>query len=317
MDLASGWMKTNGQRVGPRPIIVLGAERSGTSVLAEMIHRWGAYAGAPDHIRPGDSQNPRGYWEYEPIWRMLLEVGDLERGASWWDASFEDRIRDKLEDERLCARASAMISDMSASGRPWVWKDPALSFFLPFWKAFWDDPVYVIAIRHPRDVAISWQRFVLPAGAQAPDGLLSAYLLRWQHVMSLILQHTASASHRLFVRYERVVAEPESQARRLARFLGKCTGGREALETPIRAMAEAVDPALWRNRSNRSFDTDAEATSAQKGLYRLLCGLVEEPYTPVDPSTYRMPDVWRETVLAAESSVAELCRKPNPPSESS
>ncbi len=27
------------------PIIVLGVERSGTSVVAEMLHRWGAYAG--------------------------------------------------------------------------------------------------------------------------------------------------------------------------------------------------------------------------------------------------------------------------------
>ena len=25
------------------PIIVLGAERSGTSVVTEMVHRWGAY----------------------------------------------------------------------------------------------------------------------------------------------------------------------------------------------------------------------------------------------------------------------------------
>ena len=27
------------------PIIVLGVERSGTSVVAEMLHRWGAYVG--------------------------------------------------------------------------------------------------------------------------------------------------------------------------------------------------------------------------------------------------------------------------------
>ena len=31
-----------------QPIIVLGVERSGTSVGAEMVHRWGAYAGPPD-----------------------------------------------------------------------------------------------------------------------------------------------------------------------------------------------------------------------------------------------------------------------------
>lgn len=77
MGLASGPKSLHGGQPGPHPIIVLGAERSGTSVLAEMIHRWGAYAGAPDHTRLGDPQNPRGYWEYEPIWRMLVEIGDL------------------------------------------------------------------------------------------------------------------------------------------------------------------------------------------------------------------------------------------------
>ena len=33
------------------PIIVLGVERSGTSVVAEMLHRWGAYVGPSESRR--------------------------------------------------------------------------------------------------------------------------------------------------------------------------------------------------------------------------------------------------------------------------
>ena len=33
------------------PIIVLGVERSGTSVVAEVLHRWGAYAGTSESRR--------------------------------------------------------------------------------------------------------------------------------------------------------------------------------------------------------------------------------------------------------------------------
>ena len=53
-------------------IIVLGVERSGTSVVAEMIHRWGAYAGDQEKLHKADVHAPRGYWEYLPVWDLLL-----------------------------------------------------------------------------------------------------------------------------------------------------------------------------------------------------------------------------------------------------
>ena len=49
------------------PIIVLGAERSGTSVVSEMVHRWGAYAGPSEKLHKADAHAPRGYWEFLPL----------------------------------------------------------------------------------------------------------------------------------------------------------------------------------------------------------------------------------------------------------
>ena len=80
-----------------RPIVVLGAERSGTSMVAEMVRHWGAYAGEPENLRKGDEHNPRGYWEYTPVWDFLVELGDFAEGASWWDMSFQDRVKAKAE----------------------------------------------------------------------------------------------------------------------------------------------------------------------------------------------------------------------------
>ena len=37
------------------PIIVVGAERSGTSVVAEMVYRWGAYAGPSEKLHKADA----------------------------------------------------------------------------------------------------------------------------------------------------------------------------------------------------------------------------------------------------------------------
>ena len=65
------------------PIIVLGVERSGTSVVAEMVHRWGAYAGASETLHEADAHAPRGYWEFLPLWDLLAELGDFASGVTW------------------------------------------------------------------------------------------------------------------------------------------------------------------------------------------------------------------------------------------
>jgi hypothetical protein len=60
-----------------------------------MVHRWGAYAGEPEHLEEADERNPRGFWEYKPIWDFLVDLGDLSAGVSWWDASFQERVQEK------------------------------------------------------------------------------------------------------------------------------------------------------------------------------------------------------------------------------
>ena len=120
-------------RYESRPIIVLGVERSGTSVVAEMVHRWGAYAGASERLHEADTHAPRGYWEYLPLWNFLAELGDFASGATWWDRDFQQRIEDKATEPGNRIKAVELMSEMH-NGGPFFWKDPALAHFLPFWK---------------------------------------------------------------------------------------------------------------------------------------------------------------------------------------
>ena len=108
-----------------RPMIVLGAERSGTSVVAEMIHRWGAFAGESEMLTQADERNPQGYWEHKPIWDFLVELGDFAKGVSWWDRSFQERAAEKLLIPQYRDRALELVAGMEEEGGPWVWKDPA------------------------------------------------------------------------------------------------------------------------------------------------------------------------------------------------
>jgi hypothetical protein len=290
---------SNSHEGRPPGIIVLGSERSGTSVVTEMVHRWGAYAGSSGQLTAGDEHNPHGRWEYEPLWALLYEIGDFGENATWWSDSFEDRISRKLQNYAVTTKARALIADMEREGRPWVWKDPALCHFLSFWKPIWGDVTYVITVRHPYDVARSWQRMAVPAERRDRVDLTACNLLRWQHMMLSVLRATEDTRRKTFVEYEQLVREPRMQARRLAQFLDEQTGGARAAEV-VAWMAAAVEPSWHRNRCNRPLADIPESTRAQQALYQLLQRKVRDP-TAQFADAFPMLKGWWQFVHESEA----------------
>ena len=284
-----------------RPIIVFGAERSGTSVVAEMVRRWGAYAGEPEKLRKGDEHNLQGYSEYTPIWDFLVELGDFAEGASWWDASFQERVKEKASIPQYREKAQSLVGTMKKQGRPWVWKDPALSFFLPFWREIWRDPVYIITVRNPYDIAVSWQKFVLPPEQEGSLNLIAGNLLRWQYMMLLVLEHTDDAEGKLFMPFEGLMRAPKTHAKRLSEFLDRSCADTTSDEIRVEQMAQVVNPRLWRNRANIPFSRVHEAANEQKALYQFLGKKTEDPLTKLNITDYQMPADWRDVIKNDEA----------------
>lgn len=277
-----------------RPIIVLGAERSGTSACAEMVHAWGAYAGDPGELPAADELNPRGRWEYLPLWGLLAEIGDFAAGATWWAEDFPARVAAKAADPRLAGRARALVARMAAPGRPWLWKDPALCHFLGFWRPFWHAPVFLVMVRHPVDIAVSWNQF--RAVGDRPQTSLDCNLLRWQHMMLSILHATETEPAVLFAEYEAMISDPPGQARRIAGFLDRQCATASSDRT-LAAMAGACQPALRRNRDGQR--REELMTAPQRALYRFLRRKLRQPHLPVT-GDYPMPAGWREVVTGEE-----------------
>ncbi len=286
------------------PIIVLGVERSGTSVVAEMLHRWGAYAGPSEKLHKADTHAPRGYWEYLPLWDLLAELGGFDTGAIWWDCDFQQRMENKAADPVYRKKAAELMAEMHEGG-PWFWKDPALSHFLPFWKQIWDDAIYIITVRNPLDTAISWQKFIMPSNMKGTISFVAMNLLRWQHMMTQIFHHTEDAQHKLFLGYEDIVRQPLAQAERLACFLNSRFGKRGS---PIQAMADVVEPELWRNNCGAPFEGAAEATSEQKALYAFAKRKIDNPFEPFDVAKYPLPPGYLE-FLNIQEALLKTCRE--------
>jgi hypothetical protein len=286
--------------VGCRPIIVLGPERSGTSLVASMIDKWGAYVGAADELSDADERNPRGYWEYKPLWHLLEEIGDLRSGVSWWEATFAERVSAKTSDPRLADEARRLIERMESPERPWMWKDPALCHFLGFWTAFWDDPVYVLTVRHPLDIARSWQAFGASLG-RVPTSM-TCNLLRWQFMamtaMAVSDRTDRAADSRIFVDYERLLDSPSAEAARLAEFLDPATRTTTSDET-VADMASLCDAEMRHHRSTEREHT-AELTESQLALYDAQRRYAADVDFPFDATKHPMPAGWRELVINEE-----------------
>jgi hypothetical protein len=278
-----------------RPIIVLGAERSGTSVCAEMVHARGAYSGEQGALPAPDRMNARGRWEYLPLWELLDALGEFPSGASWWQESFQEDVTAKAADAVFAERAQALVRRMETRGRPWMWKDPALCHFLGFWRTFWTEPIYLVTVRHPIDIAVSWNQFRRAQGAHETS--LRCNLLRWQQMMLLVLNHLDTAQAKLLVEYEQVIEHPHAQASRIASFLDEHTRSRTD-ETRIAQMAGVVDPTLRRNREGRR--RRQLLTASQRSLYRLLRSGPGTP-TAALAELYPMPPQWRQLVIAEEA----------------
>lgn len=265
-------------------------------MCAEMVHAWGAYAGGPDDLPAADERNPRGRWEYLPLWDLLAEIGGFAAGASWWDEDFGSKAAAKAADPQIAARARELVARMEAAGRPWMWKEPAFCHFLGFWRQFWSSPVYVVMVRHPGDVAVSWNQFRAAGGGAELS--LECNLLRWQHMMLSVLRELEDEPAVLFAEYEAVTGDPPGQAGRLAAFLDRhCAAA--SCGSVVDAMAATCVPSYRRNREG--LDREDVMTPSQRSLYQFLRRKIRQPRLPFT-AEFSMPAGWRELVISQEAS---------------
>jgi hypothetical protein len=214
---------------GAPPVFVVGAARSGTTMLQQMLARHPAFA-LPweSHFIPILWARRERYGSLdsaaarERMIRDIADATDLMRGqlGGEWIPGLRAAAPDLA---RQAPPSVAGVLDTvfhfyaRQQGRPrWGDKTPGYVDHLDTLDTIFPDARFVIIIRDPRDVAAS----VMPLSF----GPNTAYMAgrRWlnavRHGLDFAARHPDQT---LVLRYEDVIASPEEHARRLCEFLGE------------------------------------------------------------------------------------------------
>lgn len=138
-------------------VVVLGMHRSGTSLLAGILHRLGVNMG--ERFREADEHNPDGYFE-DLDWRDLNKLLLAETGGTWYQPPDLESIMTLSENGYLCQEVRNLVEHkLDANGtRLWGFKDPRTCLTIPFLHPFLPNPAYVTIDRNVSDIVLSLMR---------------------------------------------------------------------------------------------------------------------------------------------------------------
>lgn len=164
----------------PQVFVVLGMHKSGTTLVAEILHKAG--------IAMEDSlDEPVGYEHGHTLERAAAQaVNRLHLGCgddSSHDIELPETGPDPAIRQASLAQATALIADLSQRGTPWGFKDPRTLLTLPVWEdAFARAPVQPCLIgvyRNPVEVFGHYKRLLRRKWLHRDPGYLLRVLRSW------------------------------------------------------------------------------------------------------------------------------------------
>jgi len=246
-------------------IIVSGIYRSGTSLTAELIHRWGAYAGHEDDI----FQDEYGYLEH----LALQKLNDELLNSNSRVPTLANQLVEKAQDPVFKERALQILDAMDGEAKEnqaiaWVWKDPRLPLVLPFWSNIWGDVIYVIPVRHPVETILSAAKM---EGLEPDQVPLSAGFAYWQFCMLNVLAFTENSRRKLFIAYDQLIRNPQQECARLCNFLDtQCRVLSENASQRITEMSAQITAKQYHFQHPRSLAEVEVTTREQRALFNFL-----------------------------------------------
>lgn len=190
-------------------ICIIGAHRSGTSMVTRLLHQCGLDLGRETDLMPAQADNPDGFWENLRFVAINDEVLNQLGGA--WDLPppvSETFAHPRLEPAETKARH--LISEFEGT-RVWGWKDPRTTITLPFWQRLLPKLKVLLVVRNPLEVAYSLRE---------RNGTSYAFGLRLWEIYNRRALQFSKDSERLIAHYDSFFEDPRKELDRIVQFAG-------------------------------------------------------------------------------------------------
>jgi len=191
-------------------ICVVGMHRSGTSMVAQLLHQCGLYLGREDQLLGANSGNQDGHFEHLGFF-TINEALLRHFGGSWdFPPELEPGWEAHASLAELRGSARSLLGTFSGNS-PWGWKEPRTTLLLPFWRSMIPHLRFVICVRSPLEVAKSLaKRNKIP---------IERGVHLWYRYLRAAIEDTGGCS-RMIVFYDDFFAEPAAVIHRLIDFCG-------------------------------------------------------------------------------------------------
>ena len=242
------------------PLCIAGMHRSGTSMIASLLHACGLDLGPTKDFLPPAPNNPEGFWES----RSFLRLNDAilkELGGSWdhpprMDVADAVAAGLSLRLQGLYKKAGKLVRRFEGR-EPWGWKDPRNCLTLPLWRKMLPEMKVLICVRNPLAVAKSlWLRNRIPYNES-----FDLWLTYNRRVLA-----AAPAECRLITHCQSYLHDPCTEMRRVLQWAGLA-----ATEDQVERACQRISPALIHHRTTLNDLTAVDGSDELLLCYRDLC----------------------------------------------
>ncbi len=250
-----------GGQPGGCAILVLGMHRSGTSAVARVLNLCGASLGG--ELLPAKEDNERGFWENRAI-LQLHERFLAEAGTNWHDlGALPVDWQQSGAARRFVADLPRVLDAEFGDSALIAVKDPRLCLLAPLWievlQARGTRVACIMTIRDPDEIAASLaRRDAFPA--------VQSHALWLQHLLDG--EHATRGQARVFVHYERLLADWRAELKRIASTLRiDWPAASAGVDAEIDAF---ISPSLRHHRGSPNHASTAQPELVRRA-YALAC----------------------------------------------
>ncbi len=180
-----------------RVLVVLGMHRSGTSVLAQWLHKCGLNIG--DQLHGPYVGNPDGHFEDVDFLQLHEEI------LSFYNLSvvgITDHALDNISDQFI-EKIKELVSRKNALYQQWGWKEPRTCLFLKHYPSLLPDARFVVVVRHYNDVVSS---------------LVKRNVEGWQHHLYSVKEFNSSIENFIYRKVWNLTKQKKNQNAFLLKF---------------------------------------------------------------------------------------------------